>query len=1347
MFRRVLFFVFLINYFQSFEQVYDGTYKIKKQNPKAAGCSPPTTTTYMELNNVRAMVHTAGNLWQVPNQNYSQYEVPKNSGINALFTAALWLGGTDINNQLKLAALRYRNGQDYWTGPLSKVQAETNYENCYKYDKHFVTTQDAIREFNAWYEAGIQDQQNGTNTQSELFPNYKVPDIVKTWPAHGDVSQGQDYYLAPFYDFNGDGHYNWQDGDFPWHDIKKTKTCSVDREVSLYGDINYWWVMNDKGNIHSETGADPIGMEIRAQAFAFASNDEINNMTFYNYELINRGTQTLYNTYFGFFTDGALGDPFDDYVGCDVNRGLGYYYNGDNYDGDNSGFKGYGFSPPAVGVDFFEGPYQDDDGIDNAFGIGENEALNGIGYGDGVIDNERFGMRRFLYYSNTTNGANPNQTDPINASDYYNYLRGFWKDGTKFVYGGSGHISDPDANPLIPCDFMFPGTTDPLGWGTGGEPQPNWTEQTANNTPNDRRFVESAGPFVLKPGAVNNITVGVVWARSSNGDPFQSVESLRTADDKAQALFENCFKVLDAPHAPEMEIQELNNELILMLSNPINSNNYNEAYEEFDPFIVSSDTTVDKFYKFQGYQIYQLKDNKVGLSELSDPSKARLAAQCDIKDNISKIINFEFSDELNASIPVVRVNGENKGIRHSFSIKTDLFAQGSPRLVNFKRYYYMAIAYAHNNYKTYTPDDPLAIDGQKKRYIASRKAPIGEVKTIEAIPHNPKPESGGTYQNIEYGSSPQITRLDGYGNGNCSLDFTSSTLDKILTDGYMENPTYDYGKGPINIKVVDPLNLASGYFECKFRDYTAPATGNSADTASWVIYRYDKKGGSLLDSVDSDRTIASDNEQIIPEWGVSVQIYQEKYFFPDATGPLATKTTDMISSSIEFADSSKRWLGGVSDNDAYFPTNWIRSGDYFAHTDIESDLYNCEPSGPTYLDPCNYEDEIGADPDQDYESVLDGTIAPHRLVGYQADYMPLAYYGTFTGSSRLNASISFLPSVNIVLTSDKSKWTRCPVIELGRNTALNVGGAAPGAMRKSQSVNKYGTPDGSGTGMGWFPGYAVDLESGARLYMAFGENSFLGGENGADMIWNPTDRLVSNVGTPLMGGMHAIYVFSYNQKSINGFSNGFDFPAYVPSDAETNGSNFLQNKWIDVETNSTTAKRELYGSLTWIAYPAIEQNQSLLSTDVTIKLRINKEYKNYLATGENGGKPMYSWSMDEIATELGVTGALQDALDMINVVPNPYNAFSEYERNKIDNRIKITNLPERCTISIYTTNGKLVQRIEKDSPITYQDWTLTNHANIPIASGIYLIHVEVPGIGDRVLKAFIAMRMVDLQNF
>ena len=231
-----------------------------------------------------------------------------------------------------------------------------------------------------------------------------------------------------------------------------------------------------------------------------------------------------------------------------------------------------------------------------------------------------------------------------------------------------------------------------------------------------------------------------------------------------------------------------------------------------------------------------------------------------------------------------------------------------------------------------------------------------------------------------------------------------------------------------------------------------------------------------------------------------------------------------------------------------------------------------------------------------------------------------------------------------------------------------------------------------------------------------------------------------------MGGMHPIYVFSCNQKTINNFSSGYDFPAYIPSIGESNSNEaFLKLKDI-IDNNSSTSKRELYGSLSWIAYPILTEDQVILSTDVHIKLRINKEYKNYVATGRNNGQPMYSWNLTSLGTTYNSEQALSEALKMINVVPNPYNAFAEYETMKLDTRIKITNLPELCTISIYSTSGKLIKLIKKDSPVTYQDWTLTNHANVPVSSGVYLIHVEVPGIGERVLKAFIAMRQVDLQN-
>jgi hypothetical protein len=1354
--------------------------------PKA-NCSPATAKLTMKFNDVSALIEQGGSMFQNRAAGVAAYEVPKGSNRFAIYAGALWMGGTDVNGQLKLAALRYRSGNDFWPGPLTVTpgtgtfnpinpvgddairdfgEANIDPDQCIAYDKFYTIRKAEVVKFNIWWECNAGVTTEGCDEITA--PTNDELNRIYGWPAHGDVSRGQDYFLAPFYDRDQDGNYNPDNGDHPWYDDilgRDDIECGIDRRISLYGDETHWWVFNDKGNIHTETNGDPIGMEIRAQAFSFATNDEVNRMTFYNYELINRGTQTLYNTYFSQYLDADIGNYADDYTGCDVSRGLGYMYNGDLIDESDGGKLGYGENPPAIGCDFFEGPYQDADGIDNpgpyydettqtevvptvVDALANNGIVYkgiGIGYSDGIVDNERFGMRRFTFYTSTS--AYP-YNDPGPAAEFYNFMEGQWANGSEMYYGGLGYEGSNGVTTTL-SDYMFPGSSDPLHWSTQGEdmsgPYPNgWDESSYNNPSGDRRFVQSAGPFTLRPGAINNITVGIVYGRSTDGGLMASVEAMKRADTKAQALFDACFKILSPPDAPRLTIQELENELILMLDNPISSNNHQEEYEELDEINIT-DPTVDRFYRFEGYQIFQLKAQDISIADISDPDKARLVAQCDIKNNISRIINFEFDEALGFSVPVEKVDGENNGIQHSFSIKEDAFAQGARALVNHKTYYYVAVAYAYNQFKEYDPNDPLLLDGQKIPYISSRLNFDGTaIAPVAAIPHNPMPEAGGTAQLVAYGSSPRITRLDGYGNGNRSLELTDASMKTILTDGFMNNPTYDYGAGPVNIKVVDPLNLANGYFECKFRDYTAPNIGNGADTASWVIYRYANKGdANPIDSVSSERTIASNNEQIIPQWGVSVQIFQTKY---SGIGNLASKSTSVIDASIEFADSSKRWLTGVKDNDAFFPTNWVRSGDYSPECDPGDPAFEGLPDGPTYLDPCKYPDEAGADPTQGYERVLEGIIAPHRLVGYQADYMPLAYFGTFSGSSKLNASISFLPSVNIVLTNDKSLWTRCPIVELGRNTALNVGGAAPGALRKSPSVDKNGNPDGTGTGMGWFPGYAVDLESGARLYMAFGENSFLGGENGADMIWNPTDRLVSNVGTPLMGGMHPVYVFSYKQSTINGFSSGFDFPAYVPAQAETNSGNVAYTKYLEVEGNSSSAKRELYGSLTWIAYPLLAQDQTLLATDVTIRLRVNKEYKNFVGSGENAGKPMYGWSMEDIATKVGSQDMLKEALAMINVVPNPYYAFSEYERTRLDTKVKIVNLPEVCTVRIYTANGKLVRTFKKDSPQTYIDWDLTNHKAIPVAGGIYLIHVDVPNVGERVLKFFGGMRQADLQG-
>ncbi|MDG1330742.1 MAG: T9SS type A sorting domain-containing protein [Crocinitomicaceae bacterium] len=1359
---------------------------------KGANCSPATAKLTMEFNDVSAFIEQGGSMFQDRQNSVAAYEVPKGSGLRAIYAGALWMGGTDVNGQLKLAAIRFRSGNDFWPGPLTVNPGSGNYnpnqpvgddavrdfgganidpEQCTAYDEFYTIRKAEVIQFNIWWECA-----NGVTTEgcAEVQqPSADILNRIYEWPAHGDVSLQQDYYLAPFYDRDGDGNYDpISQGDHPWYDDilgRDDIICGVDRRISLFGDETHWWVFNDKGNIHTETGGDPIGMEIRAQAFAFATTDEVNRMTFYNYELINRGTQTLFNTYFSQYMDVDIGGAPDDYAGCDVSRGLGYIFNGDLNDETANGSTGYGENPPAIGVDFFEGPYQDADQKDNVGPYFDSiadsivtptvlDAINdggivyqgiGVGYNDNIVDNERYGMRGFTYY---TNGAAATQGDPASAAQHYNYMQGFWNFGDETVYGGTGFPGSTGST-NIESDYMFPGDSDPLNWATEGEdPGFLWDEETNNNPVGDRRFVQSAGPFTLTPGAVNNITVGIVYGRGTEGTLFASVEAMKRADTKAQALFDACFAILTPPDAPKLTIQELENQLVLTIENPVTSNNYLEGYAQEDKVNIT-DPTVDRVYTFEGYQIYQLIDDAAGVADLNDESKAQLVGQCDIENDIDRIINFEFDDDLGFAFPKEKVDGENAGIRHSFLITEDAFALGERTLVNHKTYYFVAVAYAHNEFKKYDPTDGLFLDGQKIPYISSRLSFDGTaIKSVPAVPHNPTPEADGTSQNIAYGSSPIITRLDGHGNGGNDLQLTAESKATIISNGILETPSYDYGRGPLNVKVIDPLNVVDGYFECEFRDYTIPVSFNDADGASWLISRYDQPGGILLDTVSSEFVIDVNNEQLIPQWGISVQIQQKPYFETGLGGLVDKYSTELLRADINFADSSQRWLTGVQDNDAFFPTNWIRSGDYQPETDPNDAAYECNPNVLPHLDPCSYRDMAGGDDDKLYAGLLDGTIAPHKLVGYQADYMPMAYYNTNSVlSAKYAASISYLPGVDIVITSDRTKWTRCPVLELGRDVALNVGGAEAGQMRQSPSVDKFGNDDGTGTGMGWFPGYAIDVESGVRLYMAFGENSFLGNENGADMLWNPTDRLVDGVGTPIMGGMHPVYVWGYNNKSLNGdlVGSSVDFPAYIPSQAESNAGNELYNQYQLIDANNQPAAKYVYASLAWVSYPMAAPGYDITNgfpTDVEIQLRVNKEYKNYSATGLNGGRPMYSWSMDDIATTTGSTDQLAEALEMINVVPNPYYAYSEYERTRLDTRVKITNLPERCTVKIYSVNGKLVRTFQKDSPVTSVDWDLNNWKAIPVAGGVYLIHVEIPGVGEKVLKFFGGMRQVDLQG-
>jgi hypothetical protein len=1395
---------------------HHGPDNIPTPDGRAASCAPANERLFMEFNNVRGLVETGGSLWQDRANGSASYEVPKGSNKFVLYSGALWMGGTDVNGQLKLAAHMFRQGNDFWAGPLGDlIDGTGNYDpfvvqnaalelykdygaaeiipsECLKYDRFYTIRKAEVRQFISWWncDQGLTAPEDCEGVEK---PDDEVMDRIINWPAHGDVTLGEDFYLAPFFDNSteanqANGLYDpINDGDYPWYDIEDEIDCRNDRRVTLFGDETHWWVFNDKGNIHTETGGDPIGMEVRAQAFSFATDDAINDMTFYNYELINRGTQTLFNTYFGQWVDSDIGQANNDFVGCDVNRGLGFGYNGESTDQGQGGQDPYGASPPAIGVDFFEGPYQDNDGIDNAIGIGSNEALNGIGYGDGVADNERFGMRRFVYHNI---GGGPTG-DPNNATDYYLYLQGIWQNGQQMVYGGNGF----NTGTTLPTDFMFPADTDDQFWGTGGiDPGFAWSEVTEGNPVGDRRFIQSAGPFVLVPGAVNNITVGVVYGRNTaETDLEASVRAMKTADSKAQALFENCFELVEPPPAPLMTIQEMENELIIFLEEPpqfdeqtwfeVDKINIITPDELLDSGIVYNDT-----FKFEGYQIFQMADADASVSDLDDIEKARLVAQVDVKNGVDKLVNYTYDEQLQITIPTVMVDGDDEGLSHSFSVKEDLFATGARALVNHKKYYFIGVAYAYNNFKTYDPNDPDALDGQKVPYLRSRISGTGKgIESVVGIPHDPTPEADGTTFTTAYGWQPQITQIEGIGNGGEFLNLDSTQradialnnpgadATNLIANYKVSHPKYKSGAGPIDIKVIDPLNLADGSYTLGFNK-----DSSSVNEATWWLARAytDVNGVNQIDTMTSDYVIGIRNEQLILDWGISINVSQEFY---TGSGTCSNKYAEPIDATLSYTDSSKAWLFGVPDNDNFYPTNWIRSG-----STNESEADNpagCDPTQWIY-NQCAYND-YSLDDEQKYEKLLGGTVSPFNRVGAGVYGMPYGWPGddpsvngnsgwfSLASTALTKACFPELHDVDIILTADKDYWTRCPVIEMNDNETQteypddfffnNFIGDEILQMRSDLSVDKDGNPDNSSNpdgspsrGMGWFPGYAIDVNTGARLNMVFGENSWLLGENGADMIWNPTGNYSDQVGNPLFGGMHYVYVFG--EDVDNSGSPSYDQGTWLSQmlSVYQDGSGNPGDVVISNAVSTGTRNQNFYAawrSCFWVMEPMLVPNATLMDSDVELNLRITKPYEERTVLNENAGFPMYQFTINSPTLKIQAT-SLESVLDNINVVPNPYYGYSEYETSKLDNRVKVVNLPERCTVTIFNMQGALVRTFEKDDPMTSIDWDLKNHNGVPIAGGLYIIHIKVPVTQtdgnvvemERIIKWYGALRSPDLDN-
>ncbi len=262
------------------------------------------------------------------------------------------------------------------------------------------------------------------------------------------------------------------------------------------GDEVLWFVANDLDTLKTQStyGSDPIGLEIQLSTFGYNREDELGDVVFKKYKVINKSGKLIEDMYLSYWSDPDLGKADDDYVGCDTLLNLGFCYNSDNND-DNY----YWENPPAVGYKIVQGA------------MTEGKIDESARFDDRVLTGKKnLPMTSFtLYLGGSSIYPDPSQGIYEGALEFYNNFQGLLWNGTALE------------NPNTQTTTKFALSGDPVvgtGWyeGTGWPGGPD---------PNDRRFLMSSGPFNLAAGDTQEIVYAIIMARGT--DYLNSVTELK----------------------------------------------------------------------------------------------------------------------------------------------------------------------------------------------------------------------------------------------------------------------------------------------------------------------------------------------------------------------------------------------------------------------------------------------------------------------------------------------------------------------------------------------------------------------------------------------------------------------------------------------------------------------------------------------------------------------------------------------------------------------------------------------------------------------------------------------------
>ncbi len=1105
---------------------------------------------------------------------------------------------------------------------------------------------------------------------------------------------------APWVDNDGDGVYT-------------PMPAGVDHPEFI-GDQVIWWVMNDSDLAqHSIFGTLPVGIEMQVTVWGYDRPDAFGDMMFVKGLIINKGGIDVTETIIGLWADPDLGYAGDDFVGCDTTLGLGYCYN----DGDDAD---YGVEAPAIGYDFLQGPIVESVG-DTAFAFGRD-----------IPGYKNLGMSSFTKYIN----GDPVYADPSDAIEAYNYMSGYMRDGSPFINSATGeagmfvHPDDPNDN-------------------TG--PSDNIWVDSDDNASGDRRFLMNAGPFTLADGDSQEVVFGILIARGA--DHLSSITALKQADQLAQLAYDIQFALPPSPTSPTVVATELKSEIILNWDDGLNAV---ESYVAED--VIDKVDGMNTEFTFQGYNVYQV-ETATGLGMV------KRIATYDIVDGITEIYDNVFDPALGETINKRVQFGSDSGIQRLLAIDSDALNAGAPLKTN-RAYYFAVTAYGYNPYGI-----PKTLESSRAVMTLRPQVPTTWAEgdntassgSIIAATHSVGGSDGTIVVNV---LDPTKLTGDDY-----ELYFDIGHYYKDL-DGMWKSTAYEDSIGKVLGKT----------FDCSGSVITAAALVGDVGYVK-LTFTFDMVcGDNWVDGISLDFPDGITVSSWDPIPGCS---YGDSY---GQNCENSAGTIDTGTNSLFWGDSSRSTFGQIETGGIW---NVYISSSATYPFDVAYHVYDDGYDG-TIVDAAG--NATVAELGYEFKSfqqwnVLNTTTG--TLVTADQTMVSGILYENVVNGALLAGTAAFGEDANPIFDG-LQVFVNGPTNGIhGIWQTANGNGPIAGV---DSDVNEnihwinfltapdYPTQQAQG---GWFfvthgGGTANDMDSFyARVFR--GSNFSRSIPNDFEMRFT-ADALANGMGyrrfndSVLMGSVpfelwalgpdpddttddYRMLPAILNGIGLGAAEDNIDAFDLWGDDESSSAGNDPSSDWVywgnpdDMSPGSS-------GYDAWIA-PGIGNEPAGGWTEVFARTRI-MNWNRYLGGGDifDAGGALDSaaaeMAMPEVGTIIrwitnkpntiadkftfsttsldGVTQTYNPAT--INVWPNPYFAYNPEERNPLQRIVTFTHLPETgsvATIRIFNLAGQLVKKIAHSDGTQYEVWDLTNSFNIPVASGMYIAHIET-GSGDQILK-------------